>query len=118
MDRLDIIKYYFTILRVYRQLEKGIIDNNFGTKSNWERELEPTKYTDKGLRNFINQMIDKGILKETGNNERGDVIYQPDEKSAKYVQKEAEESEIAKIWTDNGYNDLVRADYDLLFSKL
>lgn len=116
MDRLDIVRYYFIILKVYRQLERGIIRKGFGTKSNWAKELEPAKFRDKSVWEFVNQMIDKGILKEKSTNERGDMIYQPDEDGAKLVQKQAEESEIARIWTENGYADLKRIDYDLLFS--
>lgn len=112
MDRLDIINYYIKVLKSYRKLQRNILKKEFGTKQNWEKELDETKYNDKNLKSFVNHIIDLGILKENGTNERGDTIYQPDETGARLSQEKAEEH--ITILENYGYS-IERNDYSLLF---
>lgn len=95
-------------------MQKGLCNNNFGTKRNWQLELEPAKFSDKSVVMFIDQMIDKEILTPSGKNTRGDIIYLPTEESAKKLQVMLEESDVVKILENAGY-ELIRNDYSKLF---
>lgn len=109
----DILKYYSIVLQVYRKLEKNIYPKDFGTKQNWEREFEPTKYNDKNLKAYVNYLIEKGILleKESSN---GNIIYQPNENTAIMCQEEIENSSSTRLLENLGY-ELIRKDFNTLF---
>lgn len=101
MDKGDHCVYLCKMLIYEKMLNP--LPPDFGLKSDWCRYLEEHKFNDKSLTDYIDWMIDVGILIEFGRKNSQFIIYRPDEKGKEKAQKLLEQNTIF-MWIDSIYD--------------
>ncbi len=101
MDKGDIIVYYCKLLK-YKKLIYPL-PPDFGLKSDWSRYLDESKYKDKNLLDFIDFLINSGMLIEYGIKNEQHKIYRPTNSSLDKVQEMLEKNTVF-MWIDDTFD--------------